>query len=71
SSTTAATSAPDTSAVPATSTTTVDGETQSTRPPPDPNRPLAPDFSLTLSDGTVYEHSSEVRPVFMVFWAEW
>lgn len=42
-----------------------------TRPAPNPDRPLAPDFSLTLSDGTVYEFASEVRPVFMVFWAEW
>lgn len=42
-----------------------------TRPAPNPDRPLAPDFSLTLSDGTVYEYADEVRPVFMVFWAEW
>lgn len=57
-----------------TGTTATTGPTDS--PPatglaPNPDRPLAPDFSLTLSDGTLYEYSSEVRPVFMVFWAEW
>ena len=60
--------------VPATDSTgtTTPGETPpSTRPAPNPDRPLAPDFSLTLSDGTVYDYASEVRPVFMVFWAEW
>lgn len=60
--------------VPATDSTgtTTQGETPpSTRPAPNPDRPLAPDFSLTLSDGTVYDYASEVRPVFMVFWAEW
>ena len=45
--------------------------TQTTRPAPNPDRTLAPDFSLTLSDGTEYEYASEVRPVYLVFWAEW
>jgi len=31
----------------------------------------APDFTLTLSDGTDFTLSSETRPVYMVFWAEW
>lgn len=60
--------------VPTTGSTDSTSETDAppvTRPAPDPSRPLAPDFSLTLSDGTVYDYASEVRPVFMVFWAEW
>lgn len=45
--------------------------TRTTRPAPNPDRPLAPDFNLTLSDGTEYEFANEVRPVYLVFWAEW
>ena len=41
------------------------------RPEPDPNRPLAPDFALTLGDGGAYQLSAETRPVYLVFWAEW
>ena len=41
------------------------------RPAPDPNREIAPDFSLGLSDGSTFVLSEETRPVFMVFWAEW
>lgn len=68
SSTEATTTAPST----ASTVTTMGAEgTPDTRPAPNPDRPLAPDFSLTLGDGTVYEYASEVRPVFMVFWAEW
>lgn len=43
----------------------------SERPPPDPDRPIAPDFSLELADGSTFVLSQETRPVFMVFWAEW
>lgn len=78
---TSSTAAPDTTSAPTVAdsvaeTTTTAGEvgaetTTSTRPAPNPDRPIAPDFSLTLSDGTVYEYADEVRPVFMVFWAEW
>jgi hypothetical protein len=42
-----------------------------TRPSPNPDRQLAPDFSLTLNDGTEYQLANETRPVYMVFWAEW
>lgn len=35
------------------------------------NRDDAPDFSLTLGDGSVYTLSADPNPVFMVFWAEW
>lgn len=45
--------------------------TETTRPAPNPDRPLAPDFSLTLSDGTEYQLANETRPVYLVFWAEW
>lgn len=41
------------------------------RPAPDPNREIAPDFSLQLGDGSTFVLSEETRPVFMVFWAEW
>lgn len=49
----------------------VTAEPVSDRPPPDPDRAIAPDFSLELADGTTYALAEEVRPVFMVFWAEW
>ena len=41
------------------------------RPAPDPNREIAPEFSLALGDGSTFVLSEETRPVFMVFWAEW
>jgi hypothetical protein len=47
-------------------------ETEGTVPrSPNPDREPAPDFTLELSDGTVYASADEVRPVYMVFWAEW
>ncbi len=54
-------------------TTTVPASqvTQTTRPVPNPDRQLAPDFNLTLSDGTEYAFADEIRPVYLVFWAEW
>ena len=38
-----------------------------------PDGPLAPDFTLALgADGAgTFVLSQEVKPVFMVFWAEW
>jgi len=36
-----------------------------------PAGPLAPDFSLTLSDGSVFTLSTELKPVYLIFWAEW
>ena len=38
---------------------------------PDPDRPMAPDVSLELADGSTFVLSEEARPVFLVFWAEW
>ena len=34
-------------------------------------RPVAPDFTLELSDGGSYTLSDAERPVYLVFWAEW
>lgn len=33
--------------------------------------PQAPDFTLTLSDGSSFVLSEESRPVYLIFWAEW
>ncbi len=33
--------------------------------------PPAPDFELTLSDGSTFTLSDEQKPVYVVFWAEW
>jgi hypothetical protein len=41
------------------------------RPAPDPDREIAPDFTLALGNGSTFVLSEETRPVFMVFWAEW
>jgi hypothetical protein len=46
-------------------------ESGTSRPTPNPDRTRAPEFSLTLSDGSVYEYVNELRPVYLVFWAEW
>lgn len=35
------------------------------------DRPVAPDFTLTLGSGGTFTLSEEQRPVYMVFWAEW
>ncbi len=40
-------------------------------PPTTPQGDLAPDFSLQLGDGSTFVLSSEPKPLFMVFWAEW
>ena len=40
-------------------------------PSPNPDRPIAPDFELALSDGGTFTLSAETRPVYLVFWAEW
>ncbi len=41
------------------------------RPAPNPDREIAPDFTLNLGSGSTFVLSEETRPVFMVFWAEW
>ncbi len=35
------------------------------------NGPAAPDFELTLGDGSTFRLSDEQKPVYLVFWAEW
>jgi cytochrome oxidase Cu insertion factor (SCO1/SenC/PrrC family) len=40
-----------------------------TKPPVD--GPLAPDFTLTLADGSMFTLSQEQKPVYIIFWAEW
>jgi hypothetical protein len=52
-----------------TTTTTATVEVPEERP----EGPAAPDFTLALgADGaTTFVLSQEVKPVFMVFWAEW
>ena len=43
----------------------------SEQPTPDPDRPMAPDVSLELADGSTFVLAEEDEPVFLVFWAEW
>lgn len=31
----------------------------------------APDFTLQLGDESIFNLSAELRPVYLVFWAEW
>lgn len=33
--------------------------------------PPAPDFTMTLDDGSEFTLSAEQKPVYLVFWAEW
>lgn len=56
-------------APPATTSTDVPAETVAPQPAFD--GPPAPDFSMTLADGTEFVLSAETRPVYLVFWAEW
>ncbi len=42
-----------------------------TTPAPAVEGPAAPDFDLTLSDGSSFSLSAEQKPVYLVFWAEW
>lgn len=52
-------------------TTSAAAAGDSERPSPNPDRQLAPDFTLNLGSGSTFVMSEETRPVFMVFWAEW
>jgi hypothetical protein len=42
-----------------------------TEPTPEVEGPSAPDFSLTLADGSEFMLSAEQKPVYLIFWAEW
>ena len=52
-----------TAAVTTTNAPTAPEEVESTRDP-------APDFTLELSDGSVFVLSAQQKPVYLVFWAE-
>jgi hypothetical protein len=43
--------------------------------PPETAAPVdgtpAPDFTMTLNDGSTFTLSEEQKPVYLVFWAEW
>jgi hypothetical protein len=36
-----------------------------------PEGPAAPDFTTVLASGESYTLSEAVKPVYMIFWAEW
>jgi cytochrome oxidase Cu insertion factor (SCO1/SenC/PrrC family) len=54
---------------PPASTATSAQPTATTRAPVE--GPLAPDFTLTLADGSTFTLSQEQKPVYIIFWAEW
>lgn len=58
-----------------TSTTVESEQSTDTEAPaaPKPEGPAAPDFTLALGESGAesFTLSQEVKPVFMVFWAEW
>jgi hypothetical protein len=54
----------------ATATVPGTGETTTIAPGGD-DRPLAPDFTLTLQPEGEFVLSEAGKPVYLVFWAEW
>lgn len=48
-----------------------DGDTSTEEAKPLPEGPAAPDFTLALEPSGEFVLSQEVKPVYMVFWAEW
>ncbi len=48
-----------------------DDETSAASSGSGPDGEPAPDFSLTLADGSVFSPSAEDKPIYMIFWAEW
>jgi len=73
SSTTAtAQTAPDVSTTAATAPEAVPPETEAPTETTAPiEGPPAPDFTMTLDDGSEFTLSAEQKPVYLVFWAEW
>jgi hypothetical protein len=57
----------DTSTSPTAATTTA----AAADPQPQIEGQAAPDFVLTLGDGSAFSLSDEQKPVYLVFWAEW
>lgn len=58
-----------------TATTVPDSTLPESEAPQDTTAPVsgppAPDFTITLDDGTEFTLSEEQKPVYLVFWAEW
>ena len=55
----------------ASSSSAPEQSTSSSAVKPPPEGPAAPDFSLALEPNGEFVLSQEVKPVYMVFWAEW
>ncbi len=36
-----------------------------------PDGPLAPDFTMALADGGTFTLSEQMKPVYLIFWADW
>ena len=56
---------------PTSSTSPADGDSAVNEAKPAPEGPAAPDFTLALEPSGEFVLSQEVKPVYMVFWAEW
>ena len=54
-----------------TQTTTSATEATASSTTQDSGLEAAPDFSLLLGDESIFNLSAELRPVYLVFWAEW
>jgi hypothetical protein len=58
-----------------TATTVPDSTLPESEAPPETAPPIdgppAPDFTMTLNDGSEFTLSVEQKPVYLVFWAEW
>jgi hypothetical protein len=62
--------APTISAPPPSTPDTASGTTVAPQKPP-PEGPEAPDFTTALASGEPYTLSEAVKPVYLIFWAEW
>jgi hypothetical protein len=54
-----------------TATSTTDGTSSTADGNPPPEGPAARDFTLALEPSGEFVLSQEVKPVYMIFWAEW
>ncbi len=70
SSSSADTTSTDSSTVPSSAEDDDDSDSSSEAKPP-PEGPAAPDFTLALEPSGEFVLSQEVKPVYMIFWAEW
>lgn len=60
-----------TTTTPELSTSSSENTTSTMEPSAAPEGPAAPDFTLALEPDGEFVLSQEVKPVYMVFWAEW